>query len=286
MTISISTEIQAPIEKVWEYWTAPRHIIRWNHASDDWCTLKATNDIRTGGKFSSTMAAKDGSISFDFEGVYNKVIPRELIEYTLSDGRVAKVVFEPKNDFVKITESFEAEEVNPVEMQKAGWQAILNNFKKHTEENGLLSVIQFSILIQAPVEKVFKTMLEKDTYQQWTSEFNPTSTYEGNWQKNSKILFVGTSTEGEKEGMVSRIREHVPNYFISVEHLGLVRGNDEITSGKEVEGWAGCLENYTFIDQNNSTLLEVDMDANKEFKSYFEEAWPRALKKLKTICEQ
>jgi uncharacterized protein YndB with AHSA1/START domain len=231
------------------------------------------------------MAAKDGSFSFDFEGVYEKVIPHQLIEYGMSDGRKVKVVFEQKGDAVHVLESFDAENINPVEMQQAGWQAILNNFKKHAEGNEGLIVIHFSVLIQAPVEKVFSIMLEKETYQQWTAEFNPTSTYEGSWQKGAKMLFVGTNKNGEKEGMVSRIREHVLNQFISIEHLGFVRGNEELTTGKEVEGWAGSLENYTFTNENGKTNLEVDLDSNEEFKSYFEEAWPRALQKLKTLCE-
>lgn len=284
--ITINSTVNAPVEKVWECFTIPRHIIRWNNASEDWCTLKASNDLRNGGKFSSTMAAKDGSFSFDFGGIYDNIKPHELIEYTMSDGRKVSVRFEPSADGVTVTETFDAETENPVEMQQQGWQAILNNFKNYTEGNRKLEVIHFSITINAPVEKVAAVMLEDETYRQWTAEFNPTSRYEGNWKKGSSILFVGTNDKGEKEGMVSRIREHVSNSFVSIEHLGLARGNEQITTGPEVEGWAGCLENYTFKQQNDHTLLEVDMDANAEYKSYFEEAWPRALNKLKAICEQ
>jgi uncharacterized protein YndB with AHSA1/START domain len=284
--ITINAVVNASIEKVWECWTEPRHIIRWNNASEDWCTLKATNDARTGGRFSATMAAKDGSASFDFEGIYDNVVPHQLIEYAMSDERKVKVSFEQLGDSVKVTETFDAEEMNSVEMQQQGWQAILNNFKKHTEGGGLLEVIHFSTTIHAPVEKVVTKMLEEASFREWTAEFNPTSSYEGSWQKGSSILFVGRNDKGEKEGMVSRIREHVPNSFVSIEHLGLVRGSEQITTGPEVEGWAGCLENYTFKQQNGNTLLEVDMDANVEYKSYFEEAWPRALNKLKQICEQ
>jgi uncharacterized protein YndB with AHSA1/START domain len=284
--IKITATVNAPIEKVWEYFTEPRHIIRWNNASDDWCTLKATNDARTGGKFSSTMAAKDGSFSFDFEGVYDNVVPHQLIEYSMTDGRKVKVSFTQQGDAVNITELFEAENDNPLEMQQQGWQAILNNFKKHTEGGGKMEVIHFSTTINAPVEKVAAVMLEYETFKQWAAEFNPTSYYEGSWKKGSPILFVGINDKGEKEGMASRIREHVPNQFVSIEHLGLVKGNEQITTGSEVEGWAGSLENYTFHQQDGNTLLEVDMDANVEYKSYFEEAWPKALLKLKTICEQ
>lgn len=283
--ITVEATINAPVEKVWNYWNEPRHIIRWNNASDDWCTLKASNDLKPGGKLSSTMAAKDGSFSFDFGGVYDVVKHHEFIEYTMDDGRKVSVRFTANGNDTTIVETFDAETENPLEMQQQGWQAILNNFKKYTEGVNNMQVIHFATHINAPVEKVFSTMLEKDTYNQWTAEFNPASTYEGSWQKNSKILFVGISKDGKKEGIVSRIREHVPNRFISIEHLGLVKGDEEITSGKEVEGWAGCLENFTFFNDNGKTLLEVDMDSNTDFKSYFEAAWPKALNRLKAICE-
>jgi uncharacterized protein YndB with AHSA1/START domain len=284
--ITVNAIVNAPLEKVWENWTEPRHIIRWNNASEDWCTLKASNDVRAGGIFSSTMAAKDGSASFDFAGVYNKVVVHQLLEYTMSDGRKVSVRFEPSADGVLVTEIFEAENENPVELQQQGWQAILNNFKNYTEGNRKLEVINFSITINAPVEKVAAIMLTDETYRQWAAEFNPTSYYEGSWQKGASMLFLGINDKREKEGMVSRIREHVPNSFVSIEHLGLTRGDEQITSGPEVEGWAGCLENYTFKQQNGKTLLEVDMDINSDYKSYFEEAWRKALNKLKAICEQ
>jgi uncharacterized protein YndB with AHSA1/START domain len=285
-TITVATTVNATAEKVWNYWTKPRHIIRWNNASEDWCTLKATNDLQPGGKFSSTMAAKDGSFSFDFEGVYDTVINHELIQYTMSDGRKATVYFTAKDNATTVDVTFDAENENPVDMQQQGWQSILNNFKKYTEGGGLLEVIDFSITINAPVEKVAALMLADETFRQWSAAFNPTSRYEGSWQKGAAILFTGINDKGEKEGMVSRIREHVPNEFVSIEHVGLVSGDKQITTGPEVEGWAGILENYTFKKHNGNTLLEVDMDANMQYKSYFETAWPEALKKLKEICEQ
>jgi uncharacterized protein YndB with AHSA1/START domain len=284
--ITISAHVNAPVEKVWECWTQPRHIIRWNNASEDWCTLKATNDLQPGGKFSSTMAAKDGSFSFDFEGVYDTVKHHELIQYTMTDGRKATIHFTAKENATTVDVTFDAENENPVDMQQQGWQSILNNFKKHTEGDRPFEVIHFSVTINAPVEKVAALMLADETYRQWTAEFNPGSHFEGSWQKGAAIQFVGVNDKGEKEGMASRIREHVPNEFVSIEHLGLVLGDKQITTGPEVESWAGALENYTFKQQNGNTLLEADMDANAQFKSYFETAWPAALKKLKEICEQ
>ncbi len=131
--ITIDSKVNAPAEKVWKYWTEPVHIKKWNNASDDWHTPHAENDLRVGGKFLSRMEAKDGSFGFDFEGVYTEVEPNKLIAYTLTDGRKVKVNFTPDGDATEIVSTFEAETQNSIEMQRDGWQAILNNFKKHAE---------------------------------------------------------------------------------------------------------------------------------------------------------
>ncbi len=131
--ITIETKVNAPVEKVWEIWNSPEHIINWNSASDEWHTPSAKNDLRVGGKLISRMEAKDGSAGFDFVGVYDEIIPQELIVYTLEDGRYVKVSFTGNESATKIVESFEAESHHSIEMQKGGWQAILDNFKKYVE---------------------------------------------------------------------------------------------------------------------------------------------------------
>lgn len=133
--ITIESIVNAPLDKVWECWTKPEHITQWSFASDDWHTPRAENDLRTGGSFSSRMESKNGSMGFDFGGVYDEVRNHEYIEYTMGDGRNVKTTFSQEGSGTKVVESFEAESSNPVEMQRAGWQAILDNFKKYTEAN-------------------------------------------------------------------------------------------------------------------------------------------------------
>lgn len=133
--ITIEAVVKAPVEKVWKYWSAPEHITRWAFASDDWHAPYADNDLRTDGKFKTTMAAKDGSFSFDFEGVYTNVQHHKVIEYIMSDGRKVKTIFSGNGNETKVIETFDPESENPIEMQRAGWQAILDNFKKYTESN-------------------------------------------------------------------------------------------------------------------------------------------------------
>ncbi len=132
-TITIETYVEAPIEKVWHDFTEPKAIVIWNTADADWHTTAATNDLKTGGKFSSRMEAKDGSEGFDFEGVYDEVITKEKISYSMSDGRKVSVIFIPDTAGVKVIETFDPESENTLELQRAGWQSILDNFKKFVE---------------------------------------------------------------------------------------------------------------------------------------------------------
>lgn len=131
--ITVETTVKAPIEKVWKYWNEPEHITKWAFASDDWEAPAAENDLRVGGKFKTVMAAKDKSAEFDMAGVYTAVEEGTLIEYEFGDRR-AKIVFETVPEGVRVVESFDPEKENPEEMQRAGWQAILDNFKKHVEQ--------------------------------------------------------------------------------------------------------------------------------------------------------
>ncbi len=149
--------------------------------------------------------------------------------------------------------------------------------------------LQFKVIINAPVAKVYDFMLgikSKSTYEQWTSLFNATSTYEGSWDKGNKILFIGIDEKGEKGGMVSRIAENIPNRFVSIQHYGLVKGDKEITEGPEVEKWANGFENYTFEENNGTANVTVELDTTEEFLGYMNETYPKALAKLKELCEK
>lgn len=133
-SITVAVTVNSSVEKVWEYWTGPQHITNWNYASDDWHCPKADNNLVIGGRFSYTMAAVDGSSQFDFSGHHTEVKPYEKIKTLLDDGRKMEVIFEKKDESsTSVVETFEAETENPIELQRSGWQAILNNFKKYSE---------------------------------------------------------------------------------------------------------------------------------------------------------
>lgn len=149
--------------------------------------------------------------------------------------------------------------------------------------------LQFQVSINAPVSRVYDVMLginNKSTYEQWTALFNPTSTYEGSWDKGNKILFIGVDEKGEKGGMVSRIAANIPNRFVSIQHYGLIQADKEITEGPEVEKWANGFENYTFEANNEITEVTVDLDTTEDFADYMNQIYPKALDKLKEICEK
>lgn len=131
--ITVETTVKAPVEHIWGYWTEPKHITKWCFASDDWHTPYAENDLQVKGKFKTSMAAKDGSAAFDVTGVYTRIEKNRAIEYLMDDGRKVKIYFSDLGTQTKVVESFEPENENPYEMQKEGWQSILDNFKKYSE---------------------------------------------------------------------------------------------------------------------------------------------------------
>ncbi len=283
--ITIKTSIAVAVGRVWNLWTSPDHIREWNHASDDWHTIRAESDLRVGGRFLSRMEARDGSVGFDFSGQFTLVEPNRRIEYLLDDDRKVQISFISDGEITTIEESFEGEDVNAVELQRAGWQAILDNFKKYAESFGVLIKLHFEIMINADAAEVCKAMIDEKHYSEWTSVFNPTSRYSGSWAKGSVIRFLGTEQDGTEGGMISRIREHIPGSYISIEHLGMFRNGQEITTGDETEAWKGAREDYTFTRGDGMTLLSVDTDTVVKYRSYFEDIWPLALNKLKEICE-
>ncbi|RZK64674.1 MAG: SRPBCC domain-containing protein [Pedobacter sp.] len=144
---------------------------------------------------------------------------------------------------------------------------------------------QYQIDIKAPASKVMDIMLGKETYKLWTSAFNPTSSFEGEWKKGSKIRFLGISKEGVKEGMLSEIMELIPDKFVSIRHYGFVSGEKEITDGPELQGWKDAKEIYSLTENNGITTVTVDIDVVEDHLDYFDKTWPIALEKVKNLSE-
>jgi uncharacterized protein YndB with AHSA1/START domain len=285
-TISIEATINASVEKVWQNWTSTNAITKWNSASPEWHTTKAAHDLQPGGKFNYRMEARDGSFGFDFSGIFDVIKPQEYIETTLDDGRKVKTTLTSKEDKTHLSQTFEAEETHSIDQQREGWQNILNSFKNYVETLNDKVQLHYEITINAPVQKIYDAMIDKKQYSIWTAPFCPDSYFEGSWEKGSKILFIGTNEKGEKGGMVAHVAENIPHQFISLEYMGLLKGDEEITTGKEAEDWKGGFENYTFTAENGGVLLSVNISGTKELQDFFSATWPLALNKLKEISEK
>jgi hypothetical protein len=148
-----------------------------------------------------------------------------------------------------------------------------------------METIQFTIQINANKQKVWNTMLEDKTYRQWTTAFHEGSYYEGSWEQGSEIRFLGPAEDGKLGGMYSKIKENRQHEYISIEHLGMVKDGVIDTTSEEVKKWTPAFENYTFTEKENQTEIKVEMQVVSEYKTMFEDMWPRALKTLKDLCE-
>ncbi|MEZ4910909.1 MAG: SRPBCC domain-containing protein [Saprospiraceae bacterium] len=278
----VKTVVNAPISIVWNLWITPYHVMKWNNATEDWYTPKAKNNLILGKTFSYTMASRDGAHSFDFWGTYDEVIPKSLIAYTLGDGRKVKVNFSDSGSGVEVMETFELENMNSPELQEQGWQAILNNFKKYTESL-LPNLLQYSCVIPADPKHIYNTMIGNDTYAGWTKIFNPTSRFEGSWQKGQLIFFLGEGEDGKSGGMVSMIAENMDSEHISISHIKEWTVDDSLSKEYAVPE-DPSFENYSFIPVAEGTLLVVDMLGGVvAYKEYFDETWPKALDQLSKI---
>lgn len=146
--------------------------------------------------------------------------------------------------------------------------------------------LHYSISINAPIKKVWDTMLQDETYRQWTSAFSEGGYYKGSWNKGAKIVFIGPDPEtGEEGGMVSRIAENHPYEYISIEHIGIIKDGVEDTTSEEAKKWAPAYENYTFTEKDGMTTLEIEIDSLEENAEMFNEMWPKGLQKLKELAE-
>lgn len=284
-SITVETTVNAPVEKVWEAWTMPKHILQWNNASDDWHTRKAENDLRVGGSFASRMEAKDGSFGFDFGGTYDEVKQHERIAYTMGDGRKVKVEFKVNEGSTTVTETFDVESTHSVEMQQQGWQAIMDNFKSYVESRKNLITQHFETRIQATPEEVHRIMLDDKSYREWTALFHPGSYYEGSWEKGKDVRFLGPAEDGQHYGMLAKIKENILGKVVAIEHYGIIDKGQELTSGERVTEWKGAQEIYYFREEDGETVLTVVVDTTKEYENHMMEAWQKALARLKEICE-
>lgn len=283
--ITVETTVNSPVEKVWELWTQPFHIMHWNFASIDWHTPYAESDFRVGGKFMSRMEELSGRSGFDFAGEFTNIELYKFIEYILEDGRKVRSSFEIRGHKTRIAVLFEAENIMPADRQQEGWQAIIDNFKRYAESYKN-DALHFEKELKCNPEKVYSILTGDKTFREWTAVFNPASHFAGSWKKGSKIRFIGTGSNGKKAGLVSKIRENIPNRFISIEHNGIIKDGYEVLCGPLVDDWSGAIEVYTISQYKGNTLLEVDLDNIPHMADEMKKLWSQALSRIREICER
>lgn len=267
-TITVQSTIHADKKKVWDYYTQPEHIIRWNFASDDWHCPRATNDLRVGGKYCARMEAKDGSVGFDFSTVYDEVTAQQKIAYTMEDDRKAVITFADKGGNTMVTVTFDAEKENAVEMQKEGWQAILDNFKKYAEQTESLlfnfsvdrenNTIQVKREFNASLPLVWKAWTTAELLDQWWGpEPWRTETKTMDFREGGSWLYAMVGPEGERHwSRADYIRIVYEKSFIGKD--GFCDENGTINPAFPQNLWE-----TQFSDTGNRVRVEVTLTFDK-----------------------
>jgi uncharacterized protein YndB with AHSA1/START domain len=266
---------------------------RWNTAGFGWSTGEVQIDPKVGGRWFAEYKSPDGKDDFVFEGVFTEIIENQKISYKMPkdmgefevDERKAEVLFEEfEKGKTQVTITFDAEDLNSIEMQKQGWQAILDNFKTFLErkinpENARLIL---DIDINASPQKVWKTLLEKESYNIWAATFSPGSHYQGEIKYDNKVQFLGP----DQSGLISLVKVCIPEFQVSFEHLGGFKDGKEDPDSPMFLPWKGNRETYTLKSKNEITNLSIYQEMSKTEIEYFEEMWAKALEVIKKIAEE
>ncbi|MBE7176319.1 MAG: SRPBCC family protein [Mucilaginibacter polytrichastri] len=280
-TITVEATVSSPLELVWKLWNDPLHVTQWNAASPEWHCPSADSDLREDGRFSARMAARDGSFGFDFGGTYTTVKPNEQVSYVMDDGRKTDVYFSAEGDKTHIKETFDAETTNPVDMQRGGWQAILDNFKLYAEYAAVNPPHHFTTLIDAPRERVWEKITGRESYMEWAGAAWPGSGLIGEWTQGSTIDFVDVQHSGTR----ARISELRKDEFIKADHIAMLMEGKEDTQSEMAKNWIGAREVYFLNDdRQGKTRMDVLMYIYPEWAEIAND-WPKALNKLKEISE-
>lgn len=272
--ISVETIVDKPINQVWEKWILPEHIMEWNNASEDWYTPSAENDLKAGGSFNYKMAARNGSYSFDFSGTYDEVIKEKKITYILGDGRKVVVEFTEENGRVKIVETFEAEESNSLEMQRVGWQAILDNFNRYMSSTpDRTPVIKAQMLIRKPIEEVFEAFVDPEiTTRFWftksSGKLSEGKRVRWEWEmygvwddilvkgiEKNKQIVIESSDKTIIEWTFTSRTEH--ETFVTITNTGFTGSEDEIVN-QAIDSMGG----FTMVLCGLKALLEHNIELN------------------------
>lgn len=292
--ITINKTINASVNHVWQAYLDPEDNKRWNTAGFGWTVGETHFDPRVGGKFEAEYKSPDGKNDFMLEGTFVEIIENQKIIYEMPQNemdkakRVVEINFESVgNDSTSqtnFTVTFDAEDMNTLDRQKQGWNAILENFKKFVERksNPKNQALQKSIKIKSSPHKVWKVLTNKEKYKLWTAPFTDGSYYEGEMQYLNKIYFLSP----DNIGLVSEVKVCIPDFQLSFEHLGTVKDGVEDLDSVEFGSWKGARETYTLSFNDGITTLDIYQDMSAKENQFFDSKWDTALEIIKQIAQE
>ena len=278
--ISISVTIKSDIHTVWKSFTETKHIVNWYFASPDWHAPTAEHDFNNGGKFSIRMEAWDESFGFDYTGTYDKIVDFKEVVYTLDDGRKVDTSFMQTGDEIVVSQDFQADEGIDVEMQRMGWQGILNQLKKYVESKTVVFEVEADI--NASADTVWDCLTKNEIYKKWSKAFSPNSEFKGDWDKGKHIDYIDIGKGGTR-ALVEGVEL---NKFIQQRHIATITAENEIdTKSDSAKHWIGTIENYTLKDIGGAIRFTVHIECHEQFREFIESSWNTAILDFKRVCE-
>lgn len=272
--ITIGVQIEKQVDIVWSYWTKAAHIKHWYFASEDWWVPWVEQQFEVGHKFIYRMASKDGKMGFDFTGRYTDIKANESITYVLEDDREVITTFEVIDDTVYLKQVFETEDDSSAEMQKQGWQAILNQFKGYTESDWIRFTLQKHM--ETTPEVVYHYLTDNDKYMSWAHVFSDDSKFYGDWVEGGEITFV----DHRESGTVALVENIIPNELIHMKHIKLLKGDSLDETSDEALIWIGTLERYELHKSEDGVLVDVMIECHESYVGFIRDSWIEALNEI------
>lgn len=266
-TLQVSTDVAADPASVWTRFTVPGHIMQWNFASEEWHCPAAENDLRPGGVYRTRMEARDGSQGFDFEGVYDEVVPESRLAYTLTNGRQVKTEFSDQNGRTRVTTTFEPEDSFPIEVQQAGWQAIIDNFRRYVESEPE-RMVREQVTIDTPADTVWSIITHPRYARELGQQFDKNAYVRSDWQLGSAVEFV---YEPERIAATGTISELKPLELIRIDF--------------DFDGFA-YYESFHFSSTEGQTILTAEAGPYTHARDEHATVWSNWLQKVRELSEQ
>ncbi len=280
LVIEIEVLIKNSLDKVWEYWTGQPFISQWYSASDDWWTPWVNQNFQVDQGFVYRMEARDGSMGFDFSGVFTEIVDHEKIVYVLEDGRKVLTTFEERDGRILLKQAFDAEDQNSAQMQKDGWQAILNHFKSFCEGDQI--EMSFRTVLGTNPNRVWEYLTLPRLYEEWAIAFSEQPKFVGQWVEGGTIDFIDFQ-EGGTRVQLDKVKPFEKLYMT---HIAMIDGQAGIVEDHpEAPTWVGTKENYDLELVGKETILTIHIMCHPKYVDYLRNSWEKAVKLMTHVIK-